>query len=148
MGVFIAKTESDTEVFAKELAKALSYGVSVGLRGDLGAGKTTLVRYVVEALNGPSAQVASPSFALQYEYVVSKDRKIEHWDLYRLRETPDDLQEPPESDTVRLIEWPDKASGLIDGLDLLIEISSEEGGTRKISYTGPISGKLESLFLS
>jgi tRNA threonylcarbamoyladenosine biosynthesis protein TsaE len=138
----VLKSERDTERFAEKLAKAFAGGYSVGLRGDLGAGKTTLVRYLVEALGGLSTQVASPSFALQYEYTVREDLRVEHWDIYRLKELPDELIEPVDSRTLRLIEWPDRAPGLIDELDLLIEIVLLEDGTREVRLFGGLSEEI------
>jgi tRNA threonylcarbamoyl adenosine modification protein YjeE len=141
--VLTLKSELDTQRFAKALAKVLSGGISVGLRGDLGAGKTTLVRHLVEALGGASSQVASPSFALQYDYSVRGDSIVEHWDIYRLNVLPEELLEPPDSSTLRLIEWPDKAPGLVDDLDLLIEILVQDDGTREVRFSGRLRDKIE-----
>lgn len=140
------KSEIDTEGFAAVLAPVLCGGISVGLRGDLGAGKTTLVRYLVEALGGSSSHVASPSFALQYEYITSDDLRVEHWDIYRLRDAPEDLREPPDLRTLRLIEWPDKAPGLVEDLDLLIEITLLDDGSREVRLSGRLSDRIKGSF--
>jgi tRNA threonylcarbamoyladenosine biosynthesis protein TsaE len=97
----------------------------------------------VEALGGASSQVASPSFALQYEYSVRDDSRVEHWDIYRLNVLPEELLEPPDSSTLRLIEWPDKAPGLVDDLDLLIEILVQDDGTREVRFSGRLRDKIE-----
>jgi tRNA threonylcarbamoyladenosine biosynthesis protein TsaE len=94
------------QVFAREVAARLKPGLTIGLRGDLGAGKTTFVAEVARAL-GINEAVTSPSFVLQHEYQTT-NLKIEHWDLYRLNFIPEELIEPASPDAVRFIEWFDK----------------------------------------
>ncbi len=91
---------------AVDLSAQLRSGVTVGLRGDLGAGKTTFVAQLADVL-GIKDAVTSPSFVLQHEYQ-SQNFKIEHWDLYRLNALPEELMEPIPLGVVRLIEWYDK----------------------------------------
>ncbi len=123
----------------------------MGLKGDLGAGKTTLVRYLVEELGGSAGHVASPSFTLQNEYVVGSGRRVEHWDLYRLREAPEELAEPPTQETLRVIEWPERAPLLLHELQLVLEITAGEQNERIVQYSGPqasqVQGAVESEFL-
>lgn len=135
----VLQSESDTEHLAKVLQMTLQFGCSIGLRGELGAGKTTLVRCLVGALGGNPAQVSSPSFTLQNEYLVPAGRKIEHWDLYRLSAAPDELYEPPEATTLRIVEWPDRAPTVLDDLCLIAEISVGEDGGRYVHFQGPDS---------
>ncbi len=147
----ILYSEADTARLARILVGALRFGDMVGLQGDLGAGKTTLVRRIVAELNGLESLVASPSFALQHEYPVFLDpghleyghidsgsdtKKVEHWDLYRLREAPEDLYEPPDADTLRLIEWPERSPALIGQLHLLVNITVGEAGKRIVEFSG------------
>ena len=113
-------SEVETEKLAKMIAKALRGGESVGLKGDLGAGKTTFSRYLIRAL-GITDPVSSPTFVLSHEYA-GKPISIEHWDLYRLTSLPEELYEPQIASVVRLIEWPDRIANFIDSLDLLIDI--------------------------
>ncbi len=136
----ILHSEADTARLARVLATTLRFGEAVGLQGDLGAGKTTLVRRLVVELNGSETHVASPSFALQHEYQVAPDKqfgqKVEHWDLYRLRETPEDLCEPPGGDTLRLIEWPERSPFVMQQLQLLVHMTVGESGQRLVKFSG------------
>ena len=120
--------ERDTERFARELGARLSGGESVGLVGQLGAGKTTLVRYLVPAL-GLAAAVSSPSYVLCHEYSgPGSQLRVEHWDLYRLAHLPEELHEPPDAKTVRCIEWADKFPELDAQLQVKIEIVVTRSG--------------------
>ena len=95
------------------LALQLRAGDVLALVGDLGAGKTTLVRGLCAALGVPEDAVASPTFALCNVYV-SHDLQIAHMDLYRL-ESPDDLAAAGldewlgAPDALCVIEWPEVA---------------------------------------
>lgn len=129
-------TELDTEALARELAKVFRPGDSVGLSGDLGAGKTTFVRYVIGAMGGDVREVSSPSYTLQHEYKLSDSLIVEHWDLYRLREIPEDLREPPSATVIRFLEWPERCAGLSDDLDLHCQFSLGPDGSRQVTITG------------
>jgi tRNA threonylcarbamoyladenosine biosynthesis protein TsaE len=111
-------------------------GLSIGLCGDLGAGKTTLVRFLVCALGGSEGQVSSPSFALQNEYRIAEGLSVEHWDLYRLRDLPTELLEPPGRDMIRIVEWPDKIPGCTQMLDLVLLLCVQEAGERVVKFSG------------
>jgi len=125
------------------LAAEVHFGHSVGLCGELGAGKTTLVRWLVKALGGRIEQVCSPSYTLQNEYELPNDRVVEHWDLYRLRELPEELNEPPEGNTLRVIEWPEKAPRLVEDLWLVVELTASETGDREVQCRGPLAARVE-----
>lgn len=108
--------EAATIDFAARLARALPAAdapLVLHLHGDLGAGKTTLARGMLQAL-GESGPVRSPTYALMAEYE-PQGRRVLHLDLYRL-ESPDDLlalglaDHLPDS-TLWLIEWPEKGEG-------------------------------------
>ena len=115
------KDEQETADFAKKFYESLSGGESIGLLGQLGAGKTTFVRYLAKAAGVPIEQVSSPSFVLDHEYVGEKF-VIDHWDIYRLFEEPEELLEPPAKNTIRLIEWADRSEDLMSSLDIVIKI--------------------------
>ncbi|MFN4895803.1 MAG: tRNA (adenosine(37)-N6)-threonylcarbamoyltransferase complex ATPase subunit type 1 TsaE [Pseudomonadota bacterium] len=136
-------SEIDTARLARVLVRVLATGQSLGLKGDLGAGKTTLVRYLVAALGGDIEQVASPSFTLQNDYSIGSGRRVEHWDLYRLREAPEDISEPPGADTIRIVEWPERSPQLLQELDLLLEITVSEAGERYVCCFGPKSEEFQ-----
>lgn len=134
--------------FAIECAKTLQGGEEWGLRGPLGAGKTTLVRQLVLALGGDDT-VSSPTFVLCHEHSLPQHSLlIEHWDLYRLTCTPEELESPPSSGVLRLIEWPERASGLMERLtgEIVLEIPPEplSSNTRNISIESFVRGESKS----
>ena len=105
------------------LASTLKGGDIVALRGELGAGKTTLMKGIAEFFGIDPKDVVSPTFTLMQEYKIkrSKDQKITrliHIDTYRLK-SEDELVEIGvedylgEPETVCVIEWPEKMMGLL-----------------------------------
>lgn len=123
-------SEEDTLGLAERLAPGLRPGISVGLRGELGAGKTTFVRHLVKALGGLPEHVSSPSFALQHEYSLSNGIVVEHWDLYRVRSAPPEVLEPPGKCVIRIIEWPERIDEVLSQLDVEIALSVADSGER------------------
>jgi len=102
--------EAATAALARGLAAQLRAGDVIGLSGGLGAGKTTFVRYLLEAL-GHEGEVPSPSFAIvqPYEDMVLA---LYHADLYRI-EDPSELAEigldSMGEEAVLVVEWPERA---------------------------------------
>lgn len=123
----------DTTLFAQQFAEFLvtkiGIGLEVGFEGQLGAGKTTLISLLLKSL-GVKGSVTSPTFALAHEYTLPSNAKIEHWDLYRLKTLPQELLELPESNTLRLIEWPSRNIELLNRLDLTVSIVMEGDNSR------------------
>jgi len=109
--------------FTFRLAQSLSGGETIGLTGSLGAGKTTLTRYLTKAFGSPD-QVSSPTYVLEQEYRTEAGITLQHWDLYRLSRLPEDLDEDPGSRVVRIIEWIDKFPEYREKADILIEIEN------------------------
>lgn len=136
----ILQTESETAMFARYLSSQLQGGNTLGLCGDLGAGKTTLVRFLVQELGGSSEQVSSPSFSLENEYRLSAGRCVQHWDLYRLRELPIELLEAPGDKEIRIVEWPDRMAGYVESLDLVVILQVGDSGERIALLSGPLLG--------
>lgn len=132
----VLNSEADTEVLARDLAKILRPGESIGLSGDLGAGKTTFVRYVIGAMGGDVQEVSSPSYTLQHEYKLPADLLVEHWDLYRLRDLPEELREPTSSSSIRFLEWPERCPGLSQDLDFHCQFSLCGDGSREVVIAG------------
>ena len=123
-------TEQDTEDFAAQLAKELTAPMVIYLKGDLGAGKTTLVRGVLNAL-GHHDIVKSPTYTLVETYPLD-DIRLQHFDLYRLND-PEELEyigveEYFTDNSVVFIEWPEKGHGLIPKADKVItfDLSNNE----------------------
>ena len=105
-------------------------GLSIHLRGELGSGKTTLVRGVLRAL-GYTGPVKSPTYTLVELYDVSR-LVLHHFDFYRFhdpREWSDaGFRESFNGHTVNLIEWPEKAGGLLPAADIEIDLESSGEG--------------------
>ena len=115
-----------TEALGARLARAVASraGLLVYLRGDLGAGKTTLVRGWLRAL-GVSGSIRSPTYTLVEPYEAG-GHSILHLDLYRLND-PSELEQlgladlPPDR-SWWLVEWPERGGGLLPPPDLDIEL--------------------------
>lgn len=126
----ITHSAEETIAFGRRLASALSPPLTVLLRGDLGAGKTTLVKGIAEGFGAALPDdVTSPTFTLVHEYR-GPQTTLYHIDLYRLdteRELEtlglDDLLAP---DCILLIEWGEKFPRLLR--DRNLEISLEQVG--------------------
>jgi tRNA threonylcarbamoyladenosine biosynthesis protein TsaE len=108
--------ESATDQLGATLAARLKPGDVVGLKGELGAGKTTLARAILRAAaNDPDLIVPSPTFTLVEIYDTPRG-PIWHFDLYRL-ESPEQVFELGWEDAlaqgVVLVEWPEKLGGLM-----------------------------------
>jgi tRNA threonylcarbamoyl adenosine modification protein YjeE len=127
-----------TEALAHRIAGGLRAGDVLALRGDLGAGKTTLARFVLRAL-GVDDCVPSPSFTLVQEYETQALR-VSHFDLYRI-EDPSELDELGFDEALEtgavMIEWPERAEARLpdDRLDVTLEILGE--GQRRVTLTAP-----------
>ena len=112
--------EVATGVLGGALASSLTPGTVVWLEGDLGAGKTTLVRGLLRAL-GYEGPVKSPTYTLVEVYVVSSIY-LYHFDFYRFNEAQEfedaGLGEYFRDDSICLVEWPEKAAGYVPEPDL------------------------------
>ncbi len=125
--------EAATTAFGSTLARHINKGGVVYLRGDLGAGKTTLCRGVLREL-GYQGAVKSPTFTLVEPYSC-QGGQVYHFDLYRLND-PDELEyigidEYFADQSLCLIEWPEKADGTLPDCDLDIELLLE-GRSRRV----------------
>src|SRR6185437_3854058 len=103
--------------------------------GDMGAGKTTLIKSLCEHL-GTTEPVTSPTFSIVNEYV-GKNSKIYHFDFYRLKNQTEALdlgyEEYFYSDAWCFIEWPEKIPGLLPPHYIKINIQVSSDGAREIS---------------
>jgi tRNA threonylcarbamoyladenosine biosynthesis protein TsaE len=116
----------ETIAFGRELAKHLAPPKIVLLRGDLGAGKTTMVKGIAEAFDAARQDdVTSPTFTLVHEYRGPKVTVI-HIDLYRIDTEKElatlGLDDYMRDDTVLLIEWGEKFQRLVRERDVEIAI--------------------------
>jgi tRNA threonylcarbamoyladenosine biosynthesis protein TsaE len=108
----------------------------IGLSGELGTGKTTLVQAICRGL-GAGGLATSPTYALVHEYHTSAGRPVYHVDCYRLR-SPAEAQDLGFDDMVRdgaivLIEWPERAGPWVPPLDRHFQLSyGDEADTREL----------------
>lgn len=114
-----------TEAFGAELSRQLPQKCLIFLKGQLGAGKTTLVRGLLRAL-GHQGAVKSPTYTIVEEYIAG-GRAIIHFDLYRLS-GPEELEwiginDYLDQDAVCLIEWPEMGEGFLPKPDLVLTLS-------------------------
>ncbi len=115
--------EAATLALAARLAKQLLPGLVIYLDGDLGAGKTTLVRGILTTL-GHRGKVKSPTYTLVEPYTIDQ-WEVRHFDLYRLMDPEEweaaGFRDEINEQTVSLIEWPAKAEQLLPVADIIIE---------------------------
>lgn len=110
---------------AKLIASVIVPNFVITLSGDLGSGKTTLIRYILQSI-GIIGSIKSPTYTLVEEYTHSHT-KIYHFDLYRFA-SPDEwfdsgFDEYFVQNSVCFIEWAEKASGLIPVIDWQIKLN-------------------------
>ena len=106
--------------------------------GDMGAGKTTLIKKICEAL-GVGDTMSSPTFTLVNEYLDAHGTKVFHFDFYRLRNEFEAVEIGVEeyfySGSYCFIEWPEKIQSLLPAQHLAIEIRTEDPQHRTIEVT-------------
>jgi tRNA threonylcarbamoyladenosine biosynthesis protein TsaE len=142
-------SEEDTGAFAQKLAGHAAIGNAfIELHGELGAGKTTLVRHLLRAL-GVQGRIKSPTYAVVEPYEVTtvhpdpvdgpRPLSIWHFDFYRFndpREWEDagfrDLFASP---GLKLAEWPEKAGALLPLADLVVHIEVRPDDSREVTLT-------------
>jgi tRNA threonylcarbamoyladenosine biosynthesis protein TsaE len=140
---FTTQSGADTIAVGRKLVHLLQPPQLLLLRGDLGTGKTTLVKGIAQALDAAEPdEVTSPTFTLIHEFdgaLEGKPVKLFHLDVYRLEgerqlETLG-LDELLTSDALVLVEWGDKFKSIRKRATGEIVITSEGGDTRKITVT-------------
>ena len=121
----ILRDANATEAAGARLASELRGGMVIAISGELGAGKTTLVRGCLRAL-GWNAPVKSPTYMLVEEYPLSS-LYFYHFDFYRFADPGEwetaGLAECFRDDSVCVVEWPERVAGLLPQPDLLLTLS-------------------------
>ena len=138
----IVKSLDHLNQISKKISKNLEDGDWIFLIGEIGVGKTTFTRYLINNLQIQKGlketEVLSPTFNLLYEYEI-KDLKIMHYDLYRIKKTNelDHLGVFSENEkTIKIIEWPDLiGTSLTNKLEIHLEYG-ENDKERKIKIHG------------
>jgi tRNA threonylcarbamoyladenosine biosynthesis protein TsaE len=140
---FVTKSGADTVEVGRKLVSLLAPPQLLILRGDLGTGKTTLVKGIAQALDAAEPdEVTSPTFTLLHEYDGTREGKpvkLFHLDVYRLEgerqlETLG-LDELLTLDALVLVEWGEKFKSIRKKATGEISIASAGGDARKISVT-------------
>jgi tRNA threonylcarbamoyladenosine biosynthesis protein TsaE len=120
--------EAATAQFALQLAPTLQAGFVIWLEGDLGAGKTTLVRALLRAL-GYTGMVKSPTYPLVEGHLVS-GLHFFHFDFYRFNQPEDyldaGLHDYFSDTTICLVEWPDKGQPYVPTPDLTLTLAHDD----------------------
>ena len=138
-----ADSETDTRELGERLAAVLAPGAIVALVGDLGAGKTLLVKAIAAALDVPPEAVTSPTFTLIHEYAGRVP--LRHCDTYRLRDPREfldlGLDELFARDGIALVEWADRVQDFLprDVLTIQFEIISPDARLFQVTTSGPTS---------
>ncbi len=133
--VYLADSLAATERLGEALAEILPEGMTVSLVGTLGAGKTRLVQAIATACGVPREQVVSPTYTLCHEYLGT--RRIDHLDLYRVRDEDELLELGVEeyfsSPSLTFVEWGDRFTELLPIERLEIEIEVLDEGRRQFT---------------
>ena len=129
---FIIEDEESMVEFGGKLAETLLVGAIITLNGDLGAGKTTLSRGMLQRL-GHSGAVKSPTYTIVEPYQLDIG-SVYHFDLYRVND-PQELDYIGFTDYLAeaflsLIEWPERGHGYLGDTDMVIEIEHLTSGRR------------------
>jgi tRNA threonylcarbamoyladenosine biosynthesis protein TsaE len=144
---FLSNSSRETIEIGGEIAQLLSAPTLLFLRGDLGAGKTTLVKGIAQALDAADPdEVTSPTFTLVHEYdghrrVDGKmqDVKLYHIDLYRIEDERQletiGFDELTTEEAILLVEWGEKFPNVVKRSNGEILIEHAGGDTRNITVT-------------
>ena len=136
------KSLEDTKNFSENISKKISAGDIIFLYGEIGVGKTTFVRFLINYIESKNriknSEVLSPTFNIVYDYDVG-DTKILHYDLYRLKNYKDISQlgmfETSKSH-IKIVEWPELIeSKPNDRIEILFKYSKSVN-SRKVEIIG------------
>lgn len=133
-------TPDDTQRFGAELASRLAPGSVVTLSGELGSGKTTLVRGIVAGLGGVGESVSSPTFGIVHEYDTPVAR-VFHVDAFRI-ERESELDELGFDDYfadegIVIVEWPERVERRLPDA-IRVRLRHDEDGGRSITVFEPV----------
>ena len=135
-------SEKKTEEFASKFLKKIKPGCSIFLYGEIGVGKTTFIRYLINKFQKINkleiTEVTSPTFNLLNEYQINKF-KINHYDLFRLKsveETKNLNLFDDSKNTINLIEWPQMVKEKPKNLIELVFEYGKDHVTRSVQIKG------------
>jgi tRNA threonylcarbamoyladenosine biosynthesis protein TsaE len=135
------KSLQDTKNLSKKISKFLKSGDSIFLYGEMGTGKTTFVRFLInhlETINKTEkSEILSPTFNIVYDYEIG-EIGIQHYDLYRIKNYKDFLELgmfDTSKNCIKIIEWPELIKAKPNNrIDILFEYSGIEA--RKVKIIG------------
>lgn len=118
--------EGVSELIVREY---LTFSSVLLLKGDLGAGKTTLVKYLASSL-GVQDEIGSPTYTIVNEYVTVDNEVLYHFDFYRINQAQEALDlgwfEYIDSGNICIVEWPEKIEAYLPNRFVLIELEKDE----------------------
>lgn len=135
--------ETSTQALGAALARALIPGLKIYLRGELGAGKTSLTRALVQSA-GHAGRVKSPTYTLVEPYTIEvqgKPLSLMHFDLYRMGSPEEFIEagfrEVFDSDHLCVVEWPEQAEGCLPAadLDVFLAVEGEGRGVELLAHS-------------
>ena len=126
------ENEQASEQFASSLANVLVSGTILAFHGDIGAGKTTIIRATLKNL-GITSAIKSPTFSLVESYS-TEHFELHHFDLYRIH-NPEELDYLGFRDyftahSICIIEWAERAKGVLPKIDLRFTLENDGAGRR------------------
>ena len=138
----IVKSLDHLKIISEKVSKKLQNGDHIFLIGEIGVGKTTFTRHLINNLQNQKGlketEVLSPTFNLLYEYEI-KDLKIMHYDLYRIKKSSELEHLGIFSDdrkSIKIIEWPDLIKiPLENKLEIYLEYKENEN-ERNMNFKG------------
>ena len=139
---FDISDELMTTNLAAQFARLLSAPLVLGFSGDLGAGKTTFIRAMLQAL-GIRGAIKSPTYSLVESYVI-RDMQIHHFDLYRIQEDTEleyiGFRDYFTTEAVCCIEWPERMRSDVDFIDIQVTMVQTDIGRELLMQAKNING--------
>ncbi len=136
-GKMIYKIEDLSSIAAQVIAAAKDYRIWI-FEGEMGAGKTTLIREVCKAL-GVEGHIQSPTFSIVNEYQTNDSETIFHFDFYRLKNETEALdfgvEEYFDSGNICLLEWAEKVESLLPEKCFNIKITLTDSSARNLEFS-------------
>ena len=136
--ILFSQTPDDLPVVAEAILKDMLSERIFAFYGEMGAGKTTLIKAFCNAL-GSSDVVRSPTFSLVNEYEDEKGESIYHFDFYRIKHIEEvydiGFEEYIYSGNYCFMEWPERISELLPETFVYVSIKVEKDEVRKITYS-------------